>query len=605
MKPSNMGTGRVVGQFGIGRVDGPDVDNEPEVVPLSGSITFTPSVPYFPNRTSSPNPITVLTAPITAVLDYDGYVCTPAADGVTPLYRGIQLFATDDPDMSVENWTYSVVYRFNAVNGAAPTIKAHSMALPEGAEIDLTKAVEVPSSPGVGTPQALALLAEAEAAASASAQSARVAMSVRDDADAGLFDGKPGPPGDPLNQAGADFMVKNYDFLTGWDRRAPILGGDGHLFVATDRTSRETWIGARREDGGPTDLSLWHMQNRLGIHQHADASVSWAVLDAAWRYTEMQLNNDGNVPDEVLRRWASRMGAATGSGLAVGDRYVNSDSSLSPVFPDVKNITIWGSSSAERIGTALAAALAGTGATFHNEGKGAETSQHISARLGSVPASLTVSGGSIPASGAVTVTAANMPNSAEMKPFTGTLNGVRGTLSSTSTVFSFTRTTAGAATPVTSGTAFIPIVGTASRQHVTLLWTGKNNLSGAGSAPLVTDQTHAAFNYLSPLVKRVLVLGHFVDTAQTSGSTQWTNVRTVNAALAALYGDLFLDVDAYLCSPQLWVDTGISPTPTDLQHQADGIKPPSIAHDSGHMNAAGYTSVSALIRTKLISLGWY
>lgn len=418
-----------------------------------------------------------------------------------------------------------------------------------------------------------------------------------------------GVPGDPLNQAGMDFMKRDFDVLTGWDKRAPIIGGDGPIFAVTDRDNKETWVGARREDGGPTDMAMWHLQGRLNIHSHPDPSVSWAVLDAAWRYTEMRLDSAGNVPDEVLRRWKSRMQANTpisGSfGLASGDRYVNSDGSITPAFPDTRHVTIWGSSSAERIGAALGQALGGTGAAFHNEGKGAETSQHISARLGSAPALLTVAGGSIPASGSVTVTASNMPNSVEMKPFTGTLNGVRGELTSTASVFTFTRGTAGAATAVPSGTAFIPEVGTAARQHVTLLWGGKNNLSGAGSAPLVIEQTNKAFEYLSPLVKRALVLGHFVDTAQSLGSTQYTNVNAVNAALADRYGDLFLDVSAYLCSPQLWADTGITPTATDLQQQADGLKPSSVSHDSAHLNAAGYVAVSALIRKKLTALGWY
>lgn len=391
------------------------------------------------------------------------------------------------------------------------------------------------------------------------------------------------------------------------DPRLLIKGGPGPLHSFPDANFRETWLGTRAEDGGPTELSMWHLQNRLGAITHSDPTILAGFLDAAFRYTDLIVDASGQVPDSVLARWKTRMGGGIGggAGLALGDRYVNADGSLSSVFPDVKNITIWGSSSAERIGTALGQALAGTGATFHNQGKGAETSQHISARLGSVPALLTVSGGSIPASGSVTVTASNMGNSVEMKPFTGTLNGVHGELTSTATVFTFTRTTAGAATPVPAGTPFIPTVGTASRQHVTLLWTGKNNLSGAGSAPLVTTQTNLAFDYLSPLVKRVLVLGHFVDTAQSVGSTQHTNVNAVNAALAARYGDLFLDVSGYLSSPQLWTDTGITPTANDLTQQAAGIKPDSVSHDSGHMNAAGYTAVSALIRKKLTSLGWY
>lgn len=422
-----------------------------------------------------------------------------------------------------------------------------------------------------------------------------------------------GEPGDSspvvieLAEAAARQAIIDEQLVRQDDPRLLIKGGPGPLHSFPDANFRETWMGSRAEDGGPTELGMWHLQHRLGAITHPDATILAGFMDAALRYTELVVDMRGQVPDSTLSAWKTRMGGTGGggAGLALGDRYVNADGSLSSVFPDVKNITIWGSSSAERIGTALGQALAGTGATFNNEGKGAETSQHINARLGSIPALLTVTGGSIPASGDVTVTASNVGNSVEMKPFTGTLNGVPGRLTSTATVFTFTRTGSGAVTPVPAGTPFIPDIGTASRQHVTILWPGKNNLSGAGSAPLVIQQTAAAFDYISPLVKRVLVLGHFVDTAQSAGSTQHTNVNTVNAAYAARYGDLYLDVSGYLCSPQLWADTGITPTANDLTQQAAGIKPDSISHDSGHMNAAGYTAVSALIRKKLTSLGWY
>lgn len=181
MLPTNVGTGLIVGQFGLGVADGSDPDREPELIPVSGRIIFTPSVTYLPNVTADPNPITIISGPIVAVLDADGYVCTPGPDGVSPMYRGIRLFATNDPDMSVENWTWSVVYQFDPVNGFAPKLPAHAMALLEGEEIDLTKVVPVPSSPGIGTPQALALLAAAEAAAGTVAD-ARVLMERAEDA---------------------------------------------------------------------------------------------------------------------------------------------------------------------------------------------------------------------------------------------------------------------------------------------------------------------------------------------------------------------------------------------------------------------------------------
>ncbi|WP_461634509.1 hypothetical protein [Glutamicibacter soli] len=417
--------------------------------------------------------------------------------------------------------------------------------------------------------------------------------------------GYKGDTGDPLNAAGWKYMKDNFDALDGWDQRAPAKGGEGHLYVVTDRDSQETWMGARRFDGGPTETAMFHLQHRLGVHEHAVPSVLWAVLDSAFRYTELLLDMNGQVPDWVLQRWAARMGSAMGGGMAVGDRIIGPGGLLAPAFPDTKQITIWGSSSAERIGTALAAALSDTGAEFHNEGKGGEPSQMIAARQGAVPAKLTFPSNTIPASGTVTVTVSNVPLDADLKPFSGVVSDVAGTLTCDGSVFTFTRTAAGSAKASPAGSEFIPDVGMASRQHTTMLWSGKNSLSGAGNAPLVIEQTDKQFDFLTPMVKRCLVLGHFVDTGQAKGGTQWTNVNTVNAAHAARYGDLFLDVSAYLCSAQLWVDTGISPTPEDLQAQADGIKPPSISHDAGHMNAAGYTVVSALIRQKLSSLGWY
>lgn len=195
MKPDNAGTGLVIGQFGLGVVDSADPDMEPEVIPLAGTVTFTPNVPYLPNPTAAPNPITIVTSAITAVLDHEGYVCTPGPDGVTPFYRGIRLFATNDPDLSVENWTWSVAYAFQPVKGVIPKIPAHSMALLEDEIIDLATVVPVPSSPGIGTPQALALLAQAEHAAQQASANSAIALQVVARADAGEFKGDRGDKG--------------------------------------------------------------------------------------------------------------------------------------------------------------------------------------------------------------------------------------------------------------------------------------------------------------------------------------------------------------------------------------------------------------------------
>jgi len=423
--------------------------------------------------------------------------------------------------------------------------------------------------------------------------------------------GLKGDPGDPLNQAGWDFMKANFDALDGKDIRASWNGGRGTLHSHPDANGRETWLAARDSDGGPTDWAMFHLMERLGILSITDPTYIAAVVDSAYRYTDLTVRqSDGQVPDWVMDRWApriaDRIGSGSGGALTTGDRYVNSNGDLVPCFPDLRNITGWGSSSMQFIGDFLAAVFSDTGATFHGEGKSAENSQQISARMGSIPALITVPGGSIPASGSVVVTSTSIPTNAALKPFTGTLNGVHGTLSSTTTEITFTRTTVGSATAVPAGTPFVSEVGNAARNHVTMLWNGKNNMGSVGAHTLVIEQTNTSFDYLSPLVKRCLVIGHFVDSDQTVGSTQYNNVLATNSAYASRYGDLYFDVRSYVSSPQLWVDTGITPTSTDLAQQADGIKPDSVSQDAGHFNTAGNTAIANAIKAHISNvLHWY
>ena len=84
--PANVNTGLVTGRFVVGVADGPDADAEPDVIPAQGTVTFTASVPYLPNPTATPAPVTILKAPIVGVLDGDGYLCVP--DPGDPLKAG-------------------------------------------------------------------------------------------------------------------------------------------------------------------------------------------------------------------------------------------------------------------------------------------------------------------------------------------------------------------------------------------------------------------------------------------------------------------------------------------------------------------------------------
>lgn len=186
--PAELSTGMVHGRFIVAVIDSEDEGQDPDVVPAQGKVAFKASVGYIPVPVATGGPVTVMKGPIMGVLDDDGYLCTPHPATGEPMYRGVRLISTDDPDMAVTDWTWSADYRLEAVNGNTMQIPAHSFALPSGAELDLTTLVKVPSSPGYGLPQAEAAVLRAEAAAQAG-------LDVKAMADAGEFDGATGAQG--------------------------------------------------------------------------------------------------------------------------------------------------------------------------------------------------------------------------------------------------------------------------------------------------------------------------------------------------------------------------------------------------------------------------
>lgn len=194
--PIGLGTGLVEGQFIIATIDKEDPDQEPDVIAASGRVNFTMGVDYTAAELDS-GPVTVMSSPISAVLDEEGYICTPDPGTGLPMYRGIRLIGNDDDRLSVKGWTWQVEYKFNKVGVVTPKIPTHSMSLGVGEVKDLARVVKIPSTPGYGLPQAEASALRAEEHAFEAAVNSRVALEVKAAADAGEFDGAPGLPGEP------------------------------------------------------------------------------------------------------------------------------------------------------------------------------------------------------------------------------------------------------------------------------------------------------------------------------------------------------------------------------------------------------------------------
>ena len=140
--PSNLSYGTVSGRFVIGYQDSADSGSEPDAIPASGSVFFTPSINVLKDISASPDPVSLLPAVVEATLDSDGYIC---GYGTT---RGINLIATDDPQGNPVNWTWKVDFRLTNSDGVAFPLESFSFSLASGSSVDLTLLAPVPASNG-------------------------------------------------------------------------------------------------------------------------------------------------------------------------------------------------------------------------------------------------------------------------------------------------------------------------------------------------------------------------------------------------------------------------------------------------------------------------
>lgn len=198
--PAALSSRVVTGRYGLGVIDGPDPDSEPELIPARGTIVFRPvGVKNITLNATGDDPITILLTEFLAVLDDEGFICTPKADG-TPGERGLRLFTSNDPASSATGWKWRATPRIITPAGtvAVGAIDPFEFPLPVGtSELNLNKAIPPAGELPVTPDQATALVASAEAAAMEALGAVRRLEQVIED---GLPEGGgggtpvPGPP---------------------------------------------------------------------------------------------------------------------------------------------------------------------------------------------------------------------------------------------------------------------------------------------------------------------------------------------------------------------------------------------------------------------------
>lgn len=281
------------------------------------------------------------------------------------------------------------------------------------------------------------------------------------------------------------------------------------------------------------------------------------------------------------------------------------DGVLNDVNSDFNYISWWGSSSIAGMSPYLTTMATELGITNkYNGGKSGEIGQYHAARMGAIPAIISIPSGTIPASGKVEVAANNLPNIRydAMGTFTGTLNGIIGTFgydATSSTQLSFTRTTTGTAIAVgTSTFEFIPNFGGKNISGYVILNPCKNNILYTAdlneSVDFLFDITMKMYAQVQNAFKRVIVINHYCNTNFNENQIEIT--KQFNKKLAKQFGNCLVDNNAYLLSEQVWIDTGFTKTQADIDAIARGVLPPTLSSDALHMNG---TTVQALIRTQV------
>lgn len=229
-------------------------------------------------------------------------------------------------------------------------------------------------------------------------------------------------------------------------------------------------------------------------------------------------------------------------------------------------------------------ALVPAGVTVFNVSTSGRTVDEVAVRIGALALPITVTGGSIPASGPVGVTTTTTVGwGPGVRSYTGTLAGIPGVLNradGATTTLAFARTTAGSATAVTPGTIFVPDQA-GHDTDTAVIFLGRNDIGYNVTGAEATVAEHIAagvqriVDWLSRDIKQVIIVSVTTTTLETAGTAGYTTVTSANTLMQAKNPTRYLDLRGYLVNQAIH-DLGITPTPGDLSNMAADTLPPSI-----------------------------
>jgi len=378
---------------------------------------------------------------------------------------------------------------------------------------------------------------------------------------------------------------------------------DASVAPAMELSDDEFTVQFRNEDDS---LSLPFIQANEadGIHDtkitHLPGSIPQEALDP-----------DVSLPDPHFRTLSDDQGWRYAVQYQDGEVQsgVRMDGTVFPPAVDLttkRPLLVMGDSLTEAwtaLGMAGLAALLGRVVTM--QGISGQPSTKIAARYGSSPSRITVTGGVIPASGSVAVSA-TVPLGASS--YAGVLAGVPGLLSTTNDddnttaeTGTFTRTSPGLPVKVNPGTPFLRNF---ARRSDSLIWfTNRNNWRYAGQKAEALTHDAEMMSYVGDR-SQVLIFGILPWVGEELGTAARVILDDVNEARRAQFPREFEDVGLMMRSVEVLASVGITATATDIQNITDGLTPESLRIDAGHLNAKGYEVLNAIVLRLTTSREW-
>lgn len=239
-----------------------------------------------------------------------------------------------------------------------------------------------------------------------------------------------------------------------------------------------------------------------------------------------------------------------------------------------------------------------------------DNAREIGYREGGHRMLVTVTGGTIPASGGVAVTmpadfqvwtaADATQGTPDGTALVGKLNGVPGKIDVVGSTATFTRAAAGQAQPAPFPIAWEDDFAVTHRDSGDIFQLGRNNI---GDFVSTIAAIQAMLKY-SNRPAQYIVLGILPRTDETTGALNHTKVLDHNAAMSAAFGEHYIDTLAYFRTQAL-AAAGLTPTADDTAKINAGTIPPVLVSDDFlHLNKTGSWLVHQLILDKMVALGY-